>query len=864
MAVKHMSRSPIRGGRFFYAVTGEGERRLRHGIVWAAVCAIAGMATASAGGMAAIAAALAGTAALWLLMTKGSVPRTLLFTLVFACCAGWYEFTDTVNVSPVTLGEAEEAEAIIEGVVVSPPELDGDRAVFDVARASVQVAGQSMVRTNRTERLKVYVRFETPEELAEAAAWRRGDLAALRGTLRAPLAATNFDGFNYRSYIRRHYVHWTLHVKGGEHAMLQRSSGGWSVPGMLSKVDLVRSALAAKLDDLYAEPYAGLMQGLVIGLRDGLDPEVYREFSQIGLSHILAISGLHVGLFVGSALWGLGKLPLTRERRLTAAMALVPFYIVITGASPSVVRAGAMAIIALFLAKKRKLRDGLHVLAFVALLMLAWHPYYLHDVSFQLSFAVTAGLIIGVPKISRLLPIRNRMLNASAAVTITAQLVSFPLTIYYFNGFSLLSFPANFALVPVFSLLVLPLGSTSLLLSFLVPAAGRAFAWAATQLSALSFRTMELLNGLDGAYTIWASPPLWWIAAYYAAGFGLLHGLSTRRAMHAVEEGTTTAPPPPIASDYTFAAAPLVVCSFVLGGLLLYAYMPDAGDNRGTVSFLDVGQGDSILIRTPEGKRLLIDGGGTLSFMKKGDEWRLRQDPYEVGEDMLVPLLKRRGVQRLDAVFVTHADTDHLGGLQAVVESIPVARVVFNGTVKPTAGAERWFSAVLQRGIPMYAAREGDEWRIDAHTTIRVLYPERSEGGNVRFDMEQNEASLVFLLTMLDRSFLFTGDIGSSEEERILSMEKAAATVVWPKIDVLKIAHHGSKTSSSRNWLAFWNPAAAVISVGRGNHYGHPHPTVTESLDRLGIPTLRTDSHGEIQFEIREGHWRVRTKLRQE
>ncbi|WP_199617455.1 DNA internalization-related competence protein ComEC/Rec2 [Paenibacillus alkalitolerans] len=829
---------------------------MRRPIVGVAVHWVIGMAAAAGGQIANVLIAIAMTAVFWLgacLLQEDAGNRTglqrlWLYTLALTIGASWYMWNEKHNVS--RLAEAFDIHdgtgITARGTIASKPEIDGDRAEFVLETEEAAVEG-SKRPVKIKERLKVYLRFASPEEKEKGLTWKRGDVLTASGSLRPPLPATNFGAFDYREYLRRQHIHWMLNVKGLDNVDAGSGSGSrLSMDRAQSYVDEFRRTLAQRLAAVYSEPYAGFMQGLVIGARDGLDPEQFRQFSQIGLTHILAISGLHVAIYVGAVLWLLRRSPLTRETQLACAIAAVPFYIAVTGASPSVVRAGMMAILSLYAARRRLLKDGLHVLSFAAVAMLAWNPYYMHDVSFQLSFAVTAGLIIGVPLMNAAIPIAHRGIRSAVAVTLVAQAVSFPLTLFYFNGFSLLSFPANLAMVPIFSFVVLPLGTLSLLFSFLTPTIASAAAWCGERVAAACFWAVERMNALEGAYTIWASPPVWWIAVYYAALFWLLNALSGA------------------AWGHRFGFTPKSSCAaaaLLLSGLLAFAYTPDAFDRSGTVSFLDVGQGDAILIRTPSGKSVLIDGGGTLRFTKPGQQWRERKDPYEVGEDLLVPLLKRRGVQRIDALFISHQDTDHIGGLQAVIEQIPVRRIWFNGTLRQTDTAETLFRTALRKATPLSPASAGDSIRIDDATQVRMLHPiPPSTNDEVSVLEEQNESSIVFVLEMYGMTFLFTGDIGEETERFVLNRLHSEGGGA-PSIDVLKIAHHGSKSSTSDEWLQAWRAKSAVISAGRGNVYGHPHPTVIDKLQRRGIAVFRTDSHGEVQFTVTPGHLRVRTKM---
>ena len=841
----------------------------RRPLVWIAAGWVCGMAAAAArpamwvaGGAA---AAAAGMLAAHGVRRKGAL-AALLVAAAFAAGGARFELAESRNVSALPLGDEQAARAAVTGVVASAPAIDGDFVAFDLeARVVMLEAASADGASDETtfvesgskggtgesiplegERMKTYVKLEAEAELAQASRWKRGDVVTVTGELRRPAVATNFGGFDYRRYLERRGMFWTVRGEGA--GSVGVASGAeqrrWTLHRALRYVDEGRAAMGGRIDRLFDPPVSGFMKGLLLGAKDDLDPERYRTFSQIGLTHILAISGLHVGLFVGASLWALGRLPIARETRLLLAMAAVPAYVVFTGAAPSAVRAGLMAMIALYAARRHLLKDGLHLLAASAMLMLAWDPYYLFDVGFQLSFAVTAGLILLVPPCDERLGrfVRWRPLRSALSVTLVAQLVSFPLTIRYFNGFSLLSFPANFALVPIFSLAVLPLGSIALLASFASEAAAKAAAFPAERLTALCFEAVDRLASVQAASTIWASPPGWWIAAYFALLWTGARAASGRMPLEARARRAVAAS-----------------CGALLVVLCVYAYAPNVADRAALVSVIDVGQGDAILVRTPSGKHLLIDGGGTVRFGKPEDAWRARRDPFEVGDDVVVPLLQRRGVQALDAVFVTHADSDHIGGLQAVLERIPVRALVFNGTVKEGATSEKLYRTAIRKGIPLVPASRGWRWDVDGATRIDVLYPEPA-GGGLRVEPEQNEQSLAFLLTVYGRKLLFTGDIGAAEELRIVSAGGLSGGG-FPTVDVLKIAHHGSKTSTTEAWIQAWRPKAAVVSVGRTNVYGHPHPTVVERLDRYGVRTFRTDAHGEVQFRIESGAISVRTML---
>ncbi|QHT60254.1 DUF4131 domain-containing protein [Paenibacillus lycopersici] len=901
-------------------------------LVWFTVCWVLGSSAAaslSGRGAALAGAALLAALAAQVLLRRCSWPLAAACMAAFGLAAGHRVWTDARNVTALpeqyaaalAASPADRAAyaAELAGKIMSPPEIDGDRVQFRVAGDSIALGGEDGAPAAPVqlggERMLVQVKLAREDELAAAAAWKRGQRVVVAGELTAPSAATNFGGFDYRAYLRGQRIHWLLGA-GGAAAVRASAGPRWSGTALLQHMDALRAALGKRMDALYPGVQAGYMKGLVLGITDDLDPVVYRQFSQLGLTHILAISGLHVAVFL-YVLGGLLRLlRMTRERMLLVMIAAVPFYVLLAGASPSVVRSGIMAMLGLAAARLHKLKDGLHLLAAAALLMLLWEPYMLGNIGFQLSFLVTAGLILGSSPVRKLFPRGRRWWSAAAfdllSVTVVAQAISMPLTIYYFNGVHLLSIAANLVLVPFISFIVMPLGGASLLLDAIWQPVGALTAIITALGNELTFGFILKLSGWTRFRMIWATPPLWWVAAFYAVLGVLFRSLSKLQA--AREDAAREAIPDTIplrpASEPGNAvwSAPFIDVSalspdsrmnrrvvpagavLALAGLLLGAYFPDAFDRNGYVDFIDVGQGDSIYIRTPGGKHLLIDGGGAVEFGGR-EAWRQRKDPYEVGRKAVVPLLQQRGVHHLDLLVLSHLDSDHIKGLLAVMEAIPVRAILWNGTVKDSADAVALLHSAVTSGIPLYRAEKGMSWRIDGGAVQVIGTPpsllaspglleppagaEEAAMPAVSEVDDQNGESVPLLIKLNGRQFLFTGDADAREERSLLTqLERssgqsadtpppgAVAAPVSPPIDVMKLSHHGSKTSTTDEWLAYWQPQLAVISVGRNNVYGHPHPTVIERITNAGIPAARTDLNGEVQFRIApDGELRMREGL---
>jgi competence protein ComEC len=786
--------------------------------------------------------------------------------LLVGIAYGYYHWNDQRNVSALlSLANQQQeqlngSEVTLLGRIASPVSVDGDRAGFSVKAESIRFH-ESDAFLLGGESVQVSLRLLQREQQTQAAGWRRGDALTLHGTLRSPTPARNFGGFDYRRYLRLHHTHWLLTAKGADQAQVEPAPPSVSVVQLLRWNDELRDALGRRMDQIFPASQAGFMKSMLIGMQDDLDPERFQQFSELGLTHILAISGLNVAVFLGVCMWIMRRLKVAKETYLLISMLLLPLYILLTGASPSIVRAGLMAIVALYAARRGLLKDVLHIMAIVAWLMLLWEPYYILDVSFQLSFLVTLGLILGVHKVNDWLVehIPSNVIRNTLSITIVSQFVSFPVSIYYFNQISLLSWLANAVLVPVISLVVFPAGLFALVAGLLYLPAGTGIGWLLSWLNEGVFWITDKLQQLRMFKMIWPSPSGVWMAAFYVLLVLIYVCLHKRRQYQKADNPILSESVSAGQMRYISACLLFSVASFAV--LLWCGYTPNRFEHSGLVQFIDVGQGDCILIRTPYGRQILIDGGGTLTFQREA--WKLRKDPYEVGRKLLVPLLKKRGVHTLDLLVLTHEDADHSGGLQAVIEQIPVKQFLFNGSYKPNKSVEKLFTTALDRKVPLLTAKSNKWIEIDPETKLQVLNPLDDQMNQVHVVPKQNSQSIVFLLEMQGTRWLFTGDMEKDTEEAILnSLRKEASSIdrglsqlrlSHKRIDVLKVAHHGSKTSTVPAWLDYWKPSLAVISVGLNNLYGHPAFDVLERLKQSGVRVFRTDEMGEVQFEVRQG-----------
>ena len=805
----------------------------------------------------------------------------------------------------------------LSGVCSSEVNVDGDVVSFQMKADTIHMCAKASTDLHIDhckEMFMIQVKLSDQKQQVQALNWQRGDRVRLVGKIVPPGTARNFGGFDYSRHLHHQSIHWLVKVQGTQN-MNVVAPEKWNMMHLFRWNDVARRYVTRLIERLYAEPHAGYMKGLLIGVSKEMERSTYAQFTQLGLSHILAISGTHVGVFVFSLLRFFSFLRMSRESSLLVVIIFLPAYMLLSGSSPSVIRAGTMSIIGLYAALKNIRKDTYSTMSMTALCMLLWNPYFLLNVSFQLSFLVTLGLLVYMPFVSQLFVSWHPTIRNLCAVTLTAQLVSFPVTVYYFNQFCLLSIVANFLLVSLIAFIVLPLGAVSLGVGCIWPAGAKPLVWFVTTVNEYIFVVMQWLNTFDQTMMIWATPSFFWMLAFYGILFiGLRLFFSPtciatntmiseqkdntvplvyekiqqnknisghHTAVHIAWPELTTFSLPVgaggiadlIQRQRKRVMGPILLLLFLV--LLWWGYQTPYDDERGMVSFLDIGQGDSTLITTPAGKNILVDGGGTVRFGKSAEGWKKRRDSYEVGQKVVVPLLQKRGIHHLDAVILTHGDQDHGGGLDAVLDHIPTRMFLYNGTVTGKPHIDRLMHKVIQKKIPLYGINDGIKWCIDDKTTATFLNPPSSstkaqEKSKIPLVEDQNHESIVFQLDMDGASFLFTGDMDEAAEQTILcnrvedqkKLDNAQETKVQSKyIDVLKVSHHGSNTASMQRWLYFWQPRAAVVSVGATNVYRHPHPAVISRLQRVHAKIFRTDRRGEIQMKVRKGKITVRTQL---
>lgn len=575
----------------------------------------------------------------------------------------------------------------------------------------------------------------------------------------------------------------------------------------------LRGRTEAHLHRLF--PRHGALAGaLLLGRREGLDPELRETFARSGLVHLLAISGTHVALLAGALLL-LGRvLRLPRSTLTWSTLALIAVYLAVIGAPASAVRSGIMIALALGAVLLQRPSASLPMVAAAALVILAFQPLAALDAGFQLSFAGVLGILLLRGAMLKRVPERwrastpARLATESLVVSAAAFLATAPITAYHFSQVAPVSIPANLPAIPLTSLALVGI-CLAALVEPVAPPLGRMFAdGAGVALDALGWVAARAAEVPYGHAAV--SPPQWWVWAGVAAAVLL-----------ALESTVRMRPP------VRWVVAAGTACAAFLA-LPVVAAPRHAGLE---IHFIDVGQGDAVALRTPRGRWLLVDAGP-------------RTERSDAGERRVLPFLRAHRVPRLEALILTHPDADHIGGAPAVLAGIEVGRVVEPGLPVGKPLYLETLRAAEARGVPWSAARSGRTLTVDG-VVLELLWPDAQSLDGLP---EANEISAVMRLRYGSFTALFTGDVGAGVEATLAARHGAAL-----RADLLKAGHHGSSTSTSAALLDVVRPGLVVVSAGRRNRYGHPAPSVLRRLRERGIPVARTDLEGTVSVRVAEG-----------
>lgn len=721
--------------------------------------------------------------------------RFVLIGMLLFYTAGLMEFhfTDTLNSGRFS-GYAGK-QVVVKGVIDSEPDIRENSINYIVKTSEIMLQGE--IKKVKGRIILTTLKDESSFSLGY------GREVEISGQINVPKGRRNPGGFDYRRYLAGKGISAAIFATGNSIHVGENYS-----PNVLVKTGFfLRNSIVDVINRSLPPQQAGLLNGMLIGYREGLSTEVQNAFSDAGLSHIMAVSGANVAFIVAPLVFMFRRLRIRQKIANISIIGVLMLFVFITGFSPSVMRAVIMAVIILAGRMIRREAEVITSISLAAVLMLIYNPFTFFDIGFQLSFAATLSLVLFYKNIKKMLNCRfiPGFITELLAVTLAAQVGVIPITALYFNKISIISLFSNLAVVPVVELITL-LGSAMALLGQISIVFSQVIGYVNSTFLSFVLYVSKTSASMPFAVVKAVTPPIAFIVIYYfLAMFFLWYKPLSKVRLKPVYYGTA------------FAGILLAAC--------LYMIIP-----RGLeVVFIDVGEGDSTFIKTYSGRTVLIDGGGSIS--KGGKE----PDGPNVGDTTVIPFLLDYGVTSLDLVVATHGHDDHIQGLIPVLKSFKAGNLVM-----PDIAEKKELKPLIAiaeaKGVLIRACTSGDRIRLDDRTYFDVLNPDSNPAGN---KISLNNSSLVLKLHYKTTSILFSGDVEQETENFLLESKSDI------KADILKVAHHGSGNSTTPAFIDRVQPGAAVISVGK-NNFGHPSKKVLETLKSKDVRLFRTDEDGAV------------------
>ena len=702
-------------------------------------------------------AAIAAAALSALALALGRVAVAAALLLVSVSCVG------ALRAATLPLPESHVAHLTYPRAAALTGRVEAEPIAFTSDRRRIELSVESVDEQARSGRVLVTL-------YGESTALGEGQRVRVETRLHRASGFKNPGGFDYGRHLERHGIHVVGSARADRLVVLDDPPPAWNVR--------LRRAARASIERALPPASAALLAGLVLGDRTALPPEIDAGFRRAGVYHLLAVSGFNVALIASAAFALLAVAQVPRRAAAAAAIVVVLGFAAVVGPQPSVLRATIMATLVLGALLVERDPSVLNALALAAIVILALRPEDLHDPGFQLSFAATAGIVAA--------PLPRGVVAGAVGVSVAAELAVLPITLAHFNQLSVIGPLVNLAAVPLAAAATIA-GLAGVVASWLAAAVGDVFVNA----------TWPVLLGLRLLVAIAAAPS--WALVHLPAPGGPAVACYVAALLLALAWWRLRGARPGVARYAGGLAATSLAAALALGAWPI-VHPPDG---RLRVLVLDVGQGDAIVIETPDGQTLLVDAGS-------GGPWRL-----DAGERVVAPVLWNRGTLRLAAALTTHDDQDHAGGMRAI-------RTLFR--IRETWSAETLRAAPLTVGGVRFTA---------------LTHALGSRDDRRR----RNDDALALRLDHGHASFLLASDITAATEARLVAAGLPLGA------SVLKVAHHGSRGSSTPEFLRAVSPLVAVISVGARNTYGHPAPETLARIDAVSAAVYRTDRDGAVILE---------------
>ncbi len=761
---------------------------------------------------AALALAIVTVAALaqwwWRRYLGGFIRAALVF------CLGLAWFCQQVPPSPseFCLGRSGELQGVI--LSVYDHQVQRTRVVVRLENAVFSGQGPSGISCDFTGGLGTKPRkalvsiYHTGKLQAQASAIRDtlvpGRKIRFEAALQLPISSGNIGLFDYRAYLRRRGIVYTANTDLGK-----VSCEGLRGMVISRAVHRLRTALTYALDSWLTQPEGAVVKGMILGDKKDIPPDTRQVMEAAGISHLLAVSGLHIGLVSALVFQGIHRLRLGQSAAAACAALAAIVFAFVTGWSLSAARACLAVLCGLLVARRDRHVDPAAVTCVTAMAILIWRPLVLFDVSFQLSYSAVVGILLLAPRWNDV--IRLPKVGPALSVSLAAGMGTLPTAAWHFFAVPMLAPIANLVAVPLAGL-ILPLGLTGLTLWLIWPPVAAPLAVAVRWLVRGLTVVAQAIAKVPGAYAVVGQPNAAAVMVYLVGIALVVRCLDQRQFMD------------PSRRRKVFATAMVGATGLLVWTPLLTPPRPIC-----RVTSVDVGQGDCFLVQERRGLVALIDGGGSDP----------RYSDFDIGSAITLPYLHRQGIVTLDAVVSTHPHRDHIGGLLTVMQAARCKVLIDNGDSTAADSGQRLRELGAAGGSHLLPLENSRSVVLSTGLTeLTTWQPQATTGVGV------NDQSLATKITSGAWSVLLTADLETAGLQALLS-----DSGVDLRADVLQIPHHGAYGPRLSSLLQRVRPKACLISVGR-NSFGHPTSETLQLLEQAGMPVFRTDLDGEVRVEV--------------
>jgi competence protein ComEC len=716
----------------------------------------------------------------------------------------------------------DQGKAEIEGMITTEPEARDKALFFQLSTSKITIDGKAKEISG-----KAIIRAPRYSE------YHYGDILKVNGKMETP---PQFDDFDYRAYLAHQGIYSMMYYPKIE--ILKRDAGSKA----LSFIYSARNSLNQSLSRTLSEPQCSLAQGILLGLRGNIPDSLTQAFSRTGTTHILAISGLNLSIVIGMILsigvWLFGR---RYSVSIWIALGAIWLYAIFTGMHPPIVRGAIMGSMFLFAEFLGRQRSASTALSFAAAVMVGIEPQILWDVSFQLSFLSMAGLIFIFPHLQSWN--KKRMIASpdtggtttsiytitidSLSITLAAIIATLPAVAYYFGTVSLSALPANFFAIPALPPIIISTALVSVI-GLLLPLVAQVIGWLAWFFLSYFILIVQIFDALPFSSIRLENISAWQILIYYVLLIVAIAILTHRNQFSSFFSHTASTigqRARNISETVSTRMKKWSIISLAISVILTWIVIINIPDDKLHVHILNVGQGDAILIQTPNRQNILIDGGPSPQAIN-----------LELGKKL--PFWDKT----IDLMLLTQPQADHITGLIEVLQYYNVKQVIESALTANSLIHAQWLKIVEDKKINHSTGCAGQEINMGDDINIEILHPPKSL---LKSNYDNiNDNGLVLRVSYKAVSFLLTADIGEEAEWHLISQRANLQSTV------LKVAHHGSQSSTSPELLAVANPKAAVVSVGSNNNFGHPHHDVIARLiQKVGEDKiLLTSRNGTVEF----------------